>query len=403
MDLGSLTITNARVYDAETGSHTEGSVSIVDGVIAQLGPDAEVESRGRSIDAGGRTLTAGLIDAHFHAYAVELNGALIERLPLSYIALKGARRLRRALDRGFTTVRDVAGGDAGLAKAIAEGLVIAPRYLYTGAALSQTGGHGDPRAAWEDACPPGHVNCELVDGADALRTAVRERFRAGAHAIKVMTSGGVISLTDPIRTPQYSPEELRAVVDEAERRGSYVAAHAYSPEAIRHSIENGVRSIEHGNLLDPPTAEAMAAAGAYLVPTLAAYDAMARRGAVIGLDPVSQAKNTEVLAAGRESIGIARAAGVPIGFGSDLMGELEDEQLTGFRLQCEVDGVQNALRSATTVNAALLRRPELGRVTPGAAGDLVIWDGDVIEDPSAIWDPARPRIVVSAGAVIESE
>ena len=120
--------------------------------------------------------------------------------------------------------------------------------------------------------------CEIVDGEDDVRRVVRERFRRGAHAIKLLTSGGVISPDDPIRLSQYSSGEIRVAVDEAERRGSYVAAHAYSPEAIRHSIDNGVRSIEHGNLLDDETAAMMATKGAYLVPTLAAYDATDRRG-----------------------------------------------------------------------------------------------------------------------------
>jgi imidazolonepropionase-like amidohydrolase len=232
-----------------------------------------------------------------------------------------------------------------------------------------------------------------------VRRTVRERFRRGAHAIKIMTSGGVVSLTDPIRAPQYSAGEIRVAVDEATRRGSYVAAHAYSPEAIKHSVENGVRSIEHGNLLDHETAQLMAEHGAYLVPTLAAYDAMDRRGDLLGLAPVSQAKNREVLAMGQGAIGIARAAGVNIGFGSDLMGELEDDQLCGLRLQIEADGVANALRSVTSVNGSLLGRDDLGRIAVGAVGDVLILDGDPLEDAAVLWDEARPRQVVQGGRV----
>ena len=164
---------------------------------------------------------------------------------------------------------------------------------------------------------------------DPLLRAVRERFRTGAHAIKIMTSGGVVSLTDPIRIPQYSADEIRAVTAEAARRGSYVVAHAYSPEAIRHSIDNGVRSIEHGNLLDAATTAAMAEAGAFLVPTLATYDAMERRGADVGMAPVSRQKNREVLEAGQTAVELARAAGVRIGFGTDLMGPSRTSSSTG--------------------------------------------------------------------------
>ena len=156
-------------------------------------------------------------------------------------------------------------------------------------------GHGDPRPPELGCCLGGGHMAEVVDGVDALRRAARERLRSGAHAIKIMASGGVISPSDPLRVPQYSPEEIRVVAEEAARRGSYVAAHAYSAEAIQVAVVNGVRSIEHGNLLDAPTAALMAERDAFLVPTLVTFDAMERRGAELGLAPVAQAKNREVL------------------------------------------------------------------------------------------------------------
>lgn len=391
----SLAIINAAVFDGESAGLVDGPVYVEDGRVAAIGGRADAD---RVVDARGGTVLPGLIDAHCHAYGVSLDLLAIEGSPLSYLALTGARRLKAALDRGFTTVRDVAGGDPGIARAIAEGTIRAPRYLYTGAALSQTGGHGDARGVDSDVCGC-HVHMvEVVDGVDAVRAAARDRFRRGAHAIKMMTSGGVMSLADPIRIPQYSAEEIRAVTDEARRRGSYVAAHAYSAEAIRHSVENGVRSIEHGNLMDAETAALMAEHGAFLVPTLATYDAISRRGAASGLAPVSQEKNLEVLHAGANAIELARAAGVAIGFGTDLMGDLDDEQLNGLRLQTEVDGTLNALRSATSVNADLIGRPDLGRVQVGCVADLLIVDGDPFTDPSVLWGPRRT--VVQAGAVV---
>jgi imidazolonepropionase-like amidohydrolase len=216
----------------------------------------------------------------------------------------------------------------------------------------------------------------------------------------MMTSGGVISPDDPIRLAQYSSGEIRAAVDEAERRGSYVAAHAYSPEAIRHSVNNGIRSIEHGNLLDDETAALMATNDAYLVPTLVAYDAMDRRGTELGLSSSSQAKNREVLHAGKDAIVRARAAGVSIGFGTDLMGELEDDQLIGLRLQSEPDGILNTLRSATSINADLIGRSDLGRLVNGGRGDLVILDGNPFDDPAVLWDVQRDRTVVQSGRIV---
>ncbi|TDE00137.1 metal-dependent hydrolase family protein [Jiangella asiatica] len=394
----SITIVNARIFDGVDAELSEGGVRIVDGVVAEVGASV-TGGDGQVVDARGGVVVPGLIDAHCHAYGVGLDMVGIESSPLSYVALKAARRLGNALRRGFTTVRDVAGGDPGLARAIDEGLVAAPRYLYTGPALSQTGGHGDPRPGDHDLCVGHNHMTEIVDGVDGVRRAVRERFRRGAHAIKIMTSGGVVSLTDPIRRPQYSADEVRAITDEAARRGSYVAAHAYSPEAIEHSVANGVRSIEHGNLLDAPTAKLMAEHGAFLVPTLAAYDAMDRRGDELGMNPISKAKNREVLSEGKRAIELARDAGAPVGFGTDLMGDLEDDQLVGLRLQVEVLGVLDALRSATSVNARLLGRDDLGRLGSGAAGDLVLFDGDPFGDPSLLW-AAEGRTVVTRGRVV---
>ncbi|WP_236792960.1 amidohydrolase family protein [Amycolatopsis sp. GM8] len=391
----SLSIVNGTVFDGVSAELVEEPVHVEDGRIVQIGGTFTAD---RVLDARGKTVLPGLIDAHFHAYGIALDLVAIESGSASYLAYAGARRLENALRRGFTTVRDVAGGDPGITRALGEGLIAGPRYLYTGPALSQTGGHGDPRGTDSDFCGCHEFLNEVVDGVDALRQAVRDRFRRGAHAIKIMASGGVVSLTDPIRVPQYSPEEIRAVTDEAARRGSYVAAHAYSPEAVRHAVENGVRSVEHGNLIDAETAELMAAHDAFLVPTLAAYDAMDRRGAPLGMAAVSQEKNREVLASGREAVELARAVGVRIGFGTDLMGVLEDEQLAGLRLQSEVEGLLRTLQSATSVNADLVRRPDLGRVAVGCVADFLLLDGDPFADPALLW--SGERTVIQAGTVV---
>lgn len=398
--MSTLSIINVTVFDGVSETLSEGPVHIADGRIASIGGHAQPADH--VIDGRGGCVLPGLIDAHFHAYGIDLDMLALESRPLSYVALVAARRLAAALRRGFTSVRDPAGGDAGLARAISEGLIPAPRYLWTGPALSQTGGHGDSRAADSEVCGCSAHMAEVVDGVDPLRRAVRERFRRGAHAIKIMASGGVISLTDPIRVPQYSAEEVRAVTAEAARRGSYVAAHAYSPEAIQHAVGNGVRSIEHANLLDAATAKVMAEAGAFMVPTLATYDAMERRGAELGLAPVSRQKNREVLDAGRTAVELARAAGVRVGFGTDLMGMLEDEQLNGLRLQIDLDGVLTALRSATSVNADLIGRPDLGRVQEGCVADLLIVTGNPVENPSVLWSPSAERTVIQAGTVIQT-
>jgi len=396
--VSTLTVANAQLFDGSNRDLLAGTLLVVDGRIASL--DAGVERGDVHLDARGGVVLPGLIDAHFHAYGISMDGFVNNGSPLSYVALMGARRLEKALRRGFTTVRDPGGGDAGIARAIAEDVIRTPRYLWMGAALSQTGGHGDPRSAELDLCACGAYSSEVVDGVDDLRRAVRDRFRRGAHAIKIMASGGVMSLTDPIRIPQYSAEEIAAVSDEATRRGSYVAAHAYSPEAIAHAVRNGVRSIEHGNLLDESTAALMASSGAVLDATLAAYAAIDRRADEIGLNPIMRAKNREVLEDGARAAALALAAGVPVGFGTDLMGPFENEQLLGLRLQVEAIGVLDALRSATSVNAALIGRDDLGVLREGAVGDLLVLPGNPFDDASVLWTEGPDRVVIRSGAIV---
>ena len=397
MARGNLTVTNALIFDGVGPELNEGAVRIFEGEIVEVGTQVTVGPADEVIDARGAVVCPGFIDNHMHAYGVSLNMMEMEGSPTSWVAIKGSRRLASALHRGFTTVRDVAGGDIGLKMAIDQGLFPAPNYYFTGPALSQTGGHGDPRRADLDVCCLNNHGVEVVDGADALRVAVRERLRTGAHAIKIMASGGVVSLTDPIRIPQYSPEEIQAVSDEACRRGSYVAAHAYSPEAIIHAVGNGVRSIEHGNLLDAASAAAMKQAGAVLVPTLVTYYAMSQHGESLGMPTIALEKNAEVLTAGQAAVELAMSVGIPVGFGSDLMGDLESMQLSGLPLQHEVQGTLELLRSLTSRNAEILGTDRHGRIAPGCTGDLLILPADPFASPAVLWEESAERVIIKSG------
>jgi imidazolonepropionase-like amidohydrolase len=395
-----LLLTKARIWDGVSDTYVaEGDVLCVDGRIETVGRSAGAADQ--VIDLGGRALLPGFIDAHFHAYASQVDIPGLEALPVSYLAHHASGLLGAALDRGFTTVRDAGGADWGLWKAAEEGLLRSPRIFFAGRALSQTGGHGDSRAQHLEPCGCGHIGnlSQVVDGVDAVRQAARETLRRGAHQIKIFVSGGVSSPTDPIWMRQYSAEEIQAIVEEAATRRTYVMAHAYTAEAAIHAVENGVRSIEHGNLIDAAAAKVMAARGAFLVPTLITYDAMVREGAAFGLSAVSQEKLVDVAAKGADAVRIARAAGVQIGMGSDLLGPLHRWQLHEFRLRCAIEAPVHALRSATSVNAALLNRSgELGTIATGALADMVVFDGDPLSDPSVIWERG-PALVVKGGQV----
>lgn len=396
----STKIQDARIWDGHGEGYLQADqVIIEDGRIAAIGND--LPSADIVISLGAKALLPGFIDAHFHAYAADVNVPRLEKLPISYLAHHARQSLEASLKRGFTTVRDAGGADWGLWKASEEGLFAGPRIFYAGRALSQTGGHGDPRDASFDPCGCRHkaILSEVVDGVDEARKAARETLRRGAHQIKIFVSGGVSSPTDPIWMPQFSSEEIRAIVDEARSRRSYVMAHAYTADAVIHAVGNGVRSIEHGNLIDEAAAELMAANRAFLVPTLIAYDSLMRRGRDLGLPESAYPKLAEVGAHGLKAIDIARKKGVQIGFGTDLLGPLQDDQLLEFKLRSAIEKPVDTLRSATSVNARLIgQKGQLGTVAVGALADLVAFDGDPLSDLRCVFRDG-PSLVVSRGVL----
>jgi imidazolonepropionase-like amidohydrolase len=223
--------------------------------------------------------------------------------------------------------------------------------------------------------------------------AVRDELRKGADQIKIMVSGGVASQADPLESLQFRTDEIEAAVEEAQRWGTYVCAHAYSAKAIERAVKAGVRTIEHGNLIDAPTAKLMAEKGAYIVPTLVAYDALKRRGPGYGLSSYSLQKNEVVLEAGLRSLEMCRAAGVKIGFGSDLLGQLQNDHCNEFLIRAQAMRPQEIIRSATLVNAEIVRQVgKLGELVGGAHADLLVVDGDPYRDLS-VFQAKEDRIV----------
>lgn len=398
-------VRNATVLEPATGELRPDCVIAVRGEeIAEVG-GREVRSSGAEvIDAGGRVVMPGLVDAHVHvlSYTADLAGAA-EQSPY-YVAARAGAVLRGMLDRGFTTVRDAAGADHGLARAIREGYLAGPRVLFGGKALSQTGGHGDARPpgreVHDDAyCAPSH--CRIVDGVDAVRHAVRDEIRRGADHIKLMLGGGVASPTDRIDSTQFSVDEIRAAVEEASAANRYVLGHAYTSRAVNRALEAGVRSIEHGNLMDESSIALFREHAAFYVPTLATYSALAEEGLAAGLPAASYQKVFEVLDAGRNALELAHRGGVKIVYGTDLLGDMHYRQLTEFALRAEVQPAGDILRSATATAAELLGLVgRIGTIAPGAYADLLVVDGNPLDDLTVFTRPdSALRLVMHGGRI----
>lgn len=384
---------SAIVFDGDSPKLREkANVVVSDGLIREISdrpPDADAEV----VDCTGRVLMPGLIDAHVHVYISGLNVTRIAQTPMSYLAHHAARFMQASLDRGFTTLRDVGGADVGLASAIRDGLLDrVPRLLYGGRILSQTGGHGDARPGDHAlhgvmCCGCSHANelSVIADGVDDVRRAVREELRRGANHIKIMASGGVASPTDPLDRCQYSEEEIRAAVEEAERAGSYVAAHCHPAESVRRAAELGVRSIEHATLIDGPTADFVAERAAFCVPTMAIVSALVEEGEKLGFPPVSMDKLRRIADSALTSLEIMKRAGVKMAFGTDLLGALHVRQSTEFTLRAQVLPAIDILRAACSTAAELIGQSgRLGCIREGAVADLLVVDGNPFEDISVL-------------------
>jgi imidazolonepropionase-like amidohydrolase len=402
----SILFRSARLIDGLADEPREGvDVLVLDDRIADIGPRLAAPGVAdlRTVDLKGMTLMPGLIDAHVHPSAAEVVEDYQRPLPASLRAQYARARLEDMLRRGFTTVRDAGGSDAGLRMATELGLIAGPRILVAGKALSQTGGHGDERIVGDADPVPGSYPGEfarIADGVEDVRRAAREELRRGADHLKLCASGGVMSATDPVGMTQYTEDEMRAAVDEAASRHTYVMAHAYGSDAIVRAVRAGVRSIEHANLVDVAAASEIARAGAFAVPTMVTYEGLERFGREAGVDAARLAKNAEVRGAGLAAFAILRGAGVAIGFGTDLLGSLQDMQSREFAIRAEVERPSDIVRSATSVNADLIGRSDLGRIVVGATADLIVVDGDPLLDISVLSRPESTlRVVVTEGRV----
>ena len=402
-------IVNARLFDSTSGRLLPNSTVVIEGErVAAVTQEPWQVGGATIIDAAGRVVLPGLIDAHVHVTAASHDFFALAMQPASLTAAQSSHILREMLHRGFTTVRDAAGADFGLQEAVASGLFEGPRLFIAGQPISQTGGHADmrPKGVRGEglfcSCAGLAIAGAIADGVGEVRRAVREQVRNGANHIKIMAGGGVSSPTDPIDGTQFSVEELRAAVEEAEAANLYALAHAYSPRAVTRAVQAGVRSIEHGNLVDESTVREMRRHGTYLVPTLATYEALAAEGERLGWSTAMLAKLKNVQDQGIAAVRLAQAEGVPIVFGTDLLGHMHARQNREFLLRAPALSPVQVLQSATITAARLLRQEaHVGQLVTGAFADLLIVDGEPTEDAAVMADPTRNiRLLMQGGRVV---
>ena len=400
----SMLVTGGTLVDGTGADPREADVLIDEGRFVEVGavrskPDEVVE-------ADGLTVLPGLIDLHTHMGLVAM--AAEEAMAPAVTAAHLFRNAELCLLSGHTTAREVAGADGGLRQAIDAGLIPGPRLFPSGPILCQSGGHGDmlpPFFAHHHTHRPGVPGLSqaalVCDGPDEVRIAARNAFRRGATQIKVCTSGGVVSLTDSMEDTQFTVEELRAAVIEAQARGTYVTAHAHNVRAILNGLDAGLECFEHGTFLDEATAARMAAAGAALVPTLTVLHQMTVKWREWFVPEEVLPRLDGVADAMAESVKLASAAGVLIGSGTDILGPGQDGRGQEIALKAAILGPMAAIVSATSDSAKILRRDDLGAVREGATGDLIAVDFDPLSEPQLWTNPDRVVLVVKDGQVVK--
>jgi imidazolonepropionase-like amidohydrolase len=397
----SVIFENCNLLDVENSQIIKGmNVLIEQNIISQIS-DSKIKSQNAIIiDSKGKTLMPGLIDAHVHITATSLDLGSLSKYPHSLNVLKSAKLAEAMLMRGFTSVRDCTGADWGFHEAIDKDLIRGPRLFFVGKALGPTGGHGDRRPKTYEGdhctCYQGTIKeTWTVDGVAEVQKAARRELRKGAHAIKIFASGGVASPDDPIFGLQFSEDEIRAVVNEANSWKKYVLAHAYTSEAITRAIKCGVRTIEHGNLMDRKTAKFMNDKNAYLVPNLITYEAMDLEGEKYGLPKVSLEKNKFVKDEGKIAIDYAYSEGVKIGYGTDLLGELQVYQSREFLMRQNIMPKKDILKSATLINAEIVnQKDKIGVIKEGSFADILLIDGNPLEDFEVLQNQGEKLLVI---------
>ena len=401
---------NARILDGsvDDGEHDR-FVRVAANVIDEVSDRPIKDANARRIDLRGKTLMPGLIDCHVHINTPDAEPDRSAAMPNELVAYHSVKIMKGMLNRGFTTVRDVGGATVAQVHAVEQGLVEGPRLVICGKAFVQNGGHSDYRSRYdmgdgaEQLGQLGSV-ARIVNGVDECRRAARDEVRKGARFIKVMAGGGAASLHFPRPYLAYSMDELRAIQEEADNAKMYVCVHTHSDEAVRRAVDCGIRSIEHGTEITPETAALVQKNGSIVTPTIVAYDAQIREADNLKLDPGFVEKLKEVRAKGLVSLGVMKAAGVTVAYGSDVLGSMHSYQSDEFMVRAEVLPAIDVIRMATLNAAKLLRMDgKIGTVAPGAFADLIVMEQDPLKDISVLAGQGRyMSAIMKGGAFVKN-
>jgi imidazolonepropionase-like amidohydrolase len=409
--------TNVNVFDGVSAEIAEGmSVLVTGNMIAEVARSIVAPEGAVVINGGGRTLMPGLIDAHVHMMMSDTPLGALMTADSRYVTLMAGRAASATLMRGFTSVRDVGGPSFGLKRAIDEGVLSGPRIWPSGATISQTSGHGDFRSPNHD-IPVGPCRClhfseeegytKVADGRPLVLQAVREQLMKGASHIKVMAGGGVASDYDPLDVSQYTEDEMRAAVEAAEAWNTYVTVHAYTPAAIQQAIRAGVKCIEHGQLTDESTVRLIVDSGVWwsMQPFLDDEDAIPFPDGSINRE-----KQLKMTAGTDTAYALAKKHGAKLAWGTDTLFDpvLATKQGKQLAKMIRWFTPYEALKMATHDNAQLLklsgpRNPysgELGVVKPGALADLILVDGNPLENLDLVADPENRFMVIMKDGIV---
>jgi imidazolonepropionase-like amidohydrolase len=362
------------------------------------------------VDCAGLTLTPGLIDAHVHMASAPFDPSLRYDVSVAEMAADMFLNCEQTLAGGFTTVRDTGGIDRGLADVIAAGKMPGPRILQCGPVHSQTGGGGqmgaewEPTHLWDQHAIPGLVAWALLaDGPDELRKNVREGFRRGATFVKLLVTGAVVAIsTQQPSDTQFTVAEIAVAVEEANAKGTYVTVHAHNNAGIRAAVTAGVKCVEHGSQIDEQTAALMSEHRVAMVPTLSIMERLVADPGAMGLAPSYATRLSSFAKTGREAVLAARAAGVRVGLGSDLLGPDQRDRGRELVHRALLETPMRALESATRINADIIGRgDDLGTVEAGKIADIVGFAGDPLAEPEHFADRDRVALVVQGGRVVK--